>query len=358
MQRIKRTILPLLLIALLGAACTPQATPATSLPAQALEGSLTPPFLDSPPVVEVILFITSDCQSCLVVSGDALSPLREKYGDRLLVEVIDIVTSEDVEYLYQVAAGYGLDREQVDLPMILIGEHALIGERIPVELPGLVDGYFSAGGVAAPALPARAGEEPIQPAGEMRSNGFVLAEVVLAGMVLSLLYALGRLIFGVMKEKRPNPRPAWQEWLIPALCVIGLGVAGYLSYVEITLASAMCGPVGDCNAVQQSPYARLWGVLPIGVLGAGGYIAILAAWWATRQKWGWLSSYAPIALFGMSFFGTVFSVYLTYLEPFVIKAVCIWCITSAIFMTLLLLLSIHPALRSLMGDLQTEEPAE
>jgi len=186
-------------------------------------------------------------------------------------------------------------------------------------------------------------------------NGFTLAILVLAGMVLSLLYTLGRLIYGVSKDTTLVPLPAWQDWLVPILCLIGLGVAGYLSYIEITLSQAICGPVGNCNAVQTSTYAYLWGVLPIGVLGAGGYIAILAAWWAARQKWGWLSFYAPIALFGMTFFGTVFSAYLTYLEPFVIKAVCIWCITASILMTLLLLLSIRPALRSLMGDSHAEE---
>jgi len=114
-----------------------------------------------------------------------------------------------------------------------------------------------------------------------------------------------------------------------------------LSNIEITLSKALCGPVGDCNSVQLSPYTRLWGVLPIGVLGMGGYIAMIIAWWTGRQKWSWISSYAPIALFGLAFFGTVFSAYLTYLEPFVIKAVCIWCITSAVIVTLLLLLSSH-----------------
>ena len=144
-------------------------------------------------------------------------------------------------------------------------------------------------------------------------------------MIISLLYTLGRLIYGVFKEISLAPLPGWRDWLIPILCVIGLGVACYLSYVEITFSQAICGPVGDCNSVQTSSYARLWGVLPIGVLGAGGYISILAAWWAARQKWGRVSAYMPIALFGMTFFGTIFSAYLTYLEPFVIRAVCIWC---------------------------------
>jgi uncharacterized membrane protein len=196
---------------------------------------------------------------------------------------------------------------------------------------------------------------PAVSAESTRDNGFTLAVVVLVGMAISLLYALGRLIYGVIKDIPLAPLPAWQEWLIPILCVIGLGVAGYLSYIEITLSQAICGPVGDCNAVQLSPYARLWGVLPVGVLGMGGYFAIIIAWWAGHKRRGWLSSYAPIALFGMAFFGIVFSAYLTYLEPFVIKAVCIWCITSATIMTLLLLLSIHSALRSLIGDPHAEE---
>jgi uncharacterized membrane protein len=57
----------------------------------------------------------------------------------------------------------------------------------------------------------------------------------------------------------------------------------------------------------------------------------------------------------MTVFGVLFSIYLTYLELFVIKAVCIWCLTSAVIMTLLLLLSLNPVLRCLIGDLHAEE---
>jgi uncharacterized membrane protein len=49
-------------------------------------------------------------------------------------------------------------------------------------------------------------------------------------------------------------------------------------------------------------------------------------------------------MFGMAFFGVVFSIYLTYLEPFVIRAVCLWCISSAVIMALLLLLSLPSAI--------------
>jgi uncharacterized membrane protein len=162
-------------------------------------------------------------------------------------------------------------------------------------------------------------------------------------MIVAILYSLFSLLTGKLYFLA-----AWMDAAIPWVTLIGLFVAAYLTYVETQSVQAFCGPVGDCNAVQSSPYARLWGILPVGVLGAFGYIAILAAWWTERlrRSWGWVSAYAPIALFGMALFGTIFSVYLTYLEIFVIKAVCIWCVSSAIIITLLLLLSLNSTLHA------------
>jgi uncharacterized membrane protein len=159
-------------------------------------------------------------------------------------------------------------------------------------------------------------------------------------MVLVTLYSLASLAIGKLYF-----HASWMDIAIPILSVIGLGVAAYLTYVETQSVEAFCGPVGDCNSVQSSSYAKIWGILPVGLLGAAGYIAILAAWLVGRLRWGWLSTYAPAALFGMALFGTVFSIYLTYLELFVILAVCIWCISSAIIITLQLLFSLDGVLK-------------
>jgi uncharacterized membrane protein len=132
-------------------------------------------------------------------------------------------------------------------------------------------------------------------------------------------------------------------WLILILCLIGLGVAGYLAYVETAQVEAICGPVGDCNTVQQSEYARLFGVLPIGVLGLTGYLMILLAWVIGRSTNQRLAAYASLALLGLTTFGLLFSMYLTFLEPFVIGATCAWCLTSSILMTALFWLSLAPA---------------
>jgi uncharacterized membrane protein len=139
--------------------------------------------------------------------------------------------------------------------------------------------------------------------------------------------------------------------------LIGLGVAGYLAYVETTLVQAVCGPVGDCNTVQQSEYARLLGILPIGILGLAGYVAILLAWVVGSYTSPPLAAVASLGLLGMTTFGLLFSIYLTFLEPFVIGATCAWCLTSAILMTALFWLSLAPgrqAWLSLMNRKQGE----
>jgi uncharacterized membrane protein len=85
--------------------------------------------------------------------------------------------------------------------------------------------------------------------------------------------------------------------------------------------------------VQESDYAELFDVLPVGVLGIIGYVAILGIWafgYFTKE------ALADAGLLLMALFGVAFSIYLTFLEPFVIGATCAWCITSALTMMLIL----------------------
>jgi uncharacterized membrane protein len=57
--------------------------------------------------------------------------------------------------------------------------------------------------------------------------------------------------------------------------------------------------------------------------------------------------------------GILFSIYLTFLEPFVIGATCAWCITSAVIMTLLFLLSLDPGRQAVSScHLLLREPRE
>ena len=159
------------------------------------------------------------------------------------------------------------------------------------------------------------------------STGNSVAVMVLLGMLVSLL------LRGFPARVKAR---SWPSWVVPSLVVVGIAVASYLSFIEITHTEAVCGPVGDCNTVNQSRYATLFGFLPVGVLGLLGYALILILWGV--RSWGPERAKDPvqIGLWGAALFGTVFSVYLTFLEPFVIGATCAWCLSSAVIMTLLL----------------------
>lgn len=196
------------------------------------------------------------------------------------------------------------------------------------------------------ALPLQLGFSP-SPAEQPQSNGFALAITILIGMVAALVF-VGAMWLRAWKSNFASApaSAAWMDAAMLVLSVIGLAVAGYLTYVETQAVAAVCGPVGDCNAVQSSPYAKLFGVLPVGLLGMMGYVAILAAWLWGHFRSDRLADYAPLAVHGMTVFGVLFSTYLTYLEPFVIRAVCAWCLTSAVIMTLLMLLTMPAAIGS------------
>jgi len=178
--------------------------------------------------------------------------------------------------------------------------------------------------------------------------------VVLAGMLVGIVYV----IYALLKdsEAADSQRAAWIDWLIPVVALLGLGVAGYLTYIETQSVEAICGPVGDCNAVQNSSYARVLGILPVGILGLLGYISILMAWIIQKLRDDRWADYARLAMLGMALFGTLYSVYLTYIEIWVIEAVCVWCVSSAVLIAVLMLLSVQPAREALdsLGDDEDE----
>jgi uncharacterized membrane protein len=110
----------------------------------------------------------------------------------------------------------------------------------------------------------------------------------------------------------------------------------------------VCGPVGDCDAVQTSVYSELFGI-PVAVLGALSYLGILALWAVSHLGRDQAADLARLGLFGLALVGSLFSLYLTFLEPFVIGAVCAWCLASAVTMTLILLLATQKVVREALA---------
>jgi uncharacterized membrane protein len=125
---------------------------------------------------------------------------------------------------------------------------------------------------------------------------------------------------------------------VAVVAAIGLGIAGYLTYIHYAGLNPLCLSSGGCETVQSSQYAHLAGI-PVALIGLLGYVAILASLALPRELE--VTAGAVLAMVGFGF-----SVYLTYREVFTIKAICQWCVGSAVLMTALLFLTLTRALRT------------
>ena len=165
-------------------------------------------------------------------------------------------------------------------------------------------------------------------------------------------------------------RALYLRMAIGVLALLGLLVAIYLALYEVRLSNSLVCPNTGCEEVNQSDYVYMFG-LPIGVIGVIGYSTVLGVTmaWMTRRR---LAPTEPplkrhssaagagaglprrmgnvarhvlaaipvsLVLVGLSGFGFLFSLFLSYLELFVIHAICTWCMISAVLMTFIFVLS-------------------
>jgi uncharacterized membrane protein len=357
---------------------------------------------DGEPVVRAILFYSPTCPHCHLVITETVIPLTEEYGDQLQVLGIDISQAAGNQVFQMVMDKFGVAHEQRGVPTLIVGDKMLVGSvEIPKDFPGIVEKGLEADGIDWPDIPGlseiippETGQEPTG-TGEAQTTdtptpdatasseatatavptqtpvstptpaalalgkdnlppsesqtppldpvGLSLAGILMAGMVVALTFTVVQALVARRHLFRLNPNPGHhiESWIIPLLSLIGLAAATYLAYVEINQVEAVCGPVGECNIVQSSPYARILGI-PIAVLGMVYYVTIILFWGGQKFLSGWLRNLDALALLGLSIFGTLFSIYLTWLELFAIHAVCAWCMTSALISTLLMLLVVIP----------------
>jgi uncharacterized membrane protein len=110
------------------------------------------------------------------------------------------------------------------------------------------------------------------------------------------------------------------------LSVIGLAVATYLAITKLTGGAPVCGPLQGCETVASSEYSEVVGV-PVAVFGVGFSVVLVAltvAWWRLGDRRPLLGAY------GLGLLGTLVVAGLTYLELFVINAVCVYCVVYAV----------------------------
>lgn len=128
------------------------------------------------------------------------------------------------------------------------------------------------------------------------------------------------------------------RWMI-ALALIGLIDSVYLIWIKIANDKIYCLPgIGDCWTVNTSSYSEILGI-PVSVIGVFAYLTILLMV-IFESRSNFLSTNGPILLFGLTLAGFLFSLYLTYIEIFVIFAICPFCVVSALAMTALWIVSI------------------
>jgi uncharacterized membrane protein len=110
------------------------------------------------------------------------------------------------------------------------------------------------------------------------------------------------------------------------LALGGLAVAGYLLAVRVLGGAPACGPIPGCDTVAASQYATVLG-LPVALFGVAFSIVLSAAtivWWRRGDR------RALHVAYGLGLLGIAAAAYLTYLELFVIDAICIWCVSYAV----------------------------
>jgi uncharacterized membrane protein len=351
--------------------------------------SLSPSASSDPsgPVVRAVFFFSPTCPHCEEVIAEDLPVFFGQSGGEAKVSVDESLDPGEVAFYFmsngrlqllavnvaidggarmfgEDSARLGLDSAGV--PRIDIADAHFTGSvDIPERLPAIIEEGLAGEGIDWPPVPGlaaalaafpEAGEVPdgertaddaavTLPAETLSmwervtrdpmGNGVAVAVLIalLASLVLVPVLALGRRL------------PDLPAWPVPLLAILGLAVSAYLGMVETNEVSAVCGPVGDCNAVQQSAYAELFGI-PIGVLGIIGYALLLAGWIVARLVHGRMADLIVVSIAIGAFLGVCFSAYLTFLEPFVIGATCMWCITSALTILALLWLLARPGWES------------
>lgn len=126
--------------------------------------------------------------------------------------------------------------------------------------------------------------------------------------------------------------------IVAALALAGIFLALYLLFYKLGLIGALTCSVGSCETVNTSKWARFLG-FPVAGWGVAWYMATFAMAVASIQGRFSGSRGMSLALLVMTASGLAFSGYLTYLELFVINAICQWCVVSAVLVLVMFILT-------------------
>lgn len=130
----------------------------------------------------------------------------------------------------------------------------------------------------------------------------------------------------------------WLYRAMLALVIIGLAVSVYMTIYKISGNDGMCLGSGDCSTVNASRFSEVNGI-PVAVFGIVGYAAILIVLFY-ENKIEFFRKNGTLLVFGMSLTGFLFTLWLVYVELELLKAICPFCVTSQIAMTIIFILAV------------------
>lgn len=139
-----------------------------------------------------------------------------------------------------------------------------------------------------------------------------------------------------LTEEKGRSRFSFSLWHFSLLLVvIGIFVSGYLSYVKLTAVPMVCveGGLFNCERVQNSSYGYFMDI-PIAWLGLGVYL-ITGALLLLEKRVPFIAEYGRLMIFGLILFAFVYSMWLVYVQFFILEALCPWCLTHEANMTVL-----------------------
>jgi uncharacterized membrane protein len=123
-----------------------------------------------------------------------------------------------------------------------------------------------------------------------------------------------------------------------ALAFLGTLVSIYMTIFKLTENQKMCLGNGGCSVVNSSSYSEVSGI-PVALIGVVGYLAILALL-LIENRIKYIKQNGTLIVFGLALVGFLFTLYLIYVELALIHALCPFCVTSQITMTILFIFSV------------------
>ena len=141
----------------------------------------------------------------------------------------------------------------------------------------------------------------------------------------------------IMPSQTRKKKPA-TYWISFVLACLGVLDAAYLLIYKLTNNNAMCLGNGGCHDVNFSAYSEIGGI-PVSLFGIAAFL-VIAGILLLEPRTKFMAENGPLAIFGISLAGVAFSAYLTWLEIYVIHAICPFCVASAVIITLIFILAI------------------